>query len=93
VGIACCATGARGVSLSTACNWAWNIVIAQFVPVMQETMSWNIFSLFGGCCLVMTLFAHYNLPETKGMSLEAIQQYFGNLKRVSGGFESRSLLK
>eukprot|EP00039_Didymoeca_costata_P006003 m.86705 g.86705 ORF g.86705 m.86705 type:complete len:494 (+) comp13066_c0_seq1:116-1597(+) len=70
----------RGVSLSTATNWAWNIVIAQFVPILQDQLQWDLFSIFGGFCLVMTLFVCVFVPETKSMSLEEIQSYFNSGK-------------
>lgn len=52
--------------------------IAKFYQAMADNFGMYVpFAVFAVCCLLSTLFSHYCVPETKGKSLEEIQQ---NLK-------------
>jgi hypothetical protein len=67
---------AKAVSLATASNWFWNCVLAFAVPGLLEKISWKMYMIFGtfnGLALVhMFLCA----PETKGRTLEEMDEVF-----------------
>lgn len=52
--------------------------ISKFYQAMADNFGMYVpFAVFAGCCLLSSLFSHFYVPETKGKSLEEIQQ---NLK-------------
>jgi len=67
---------AKAVSLSTASNWAWNTGLAFAVPPLLKSINWKmymIFATFNGAALIhMFLTA----PETKGKTLEEMDEVF-----------------
>ena len=40
------------------------------VPYLQDTMQFNLYSIFGGFCVLMAAFTFYFIPETASKSLE-----------------------
>lgn len=68
------------MSLAAATQWLFNFVIAKITPIMLLEITWGTFLLFGCITLVASIWAALFLPETSGMSLEAIgKSYEGNL--------------
>lgn len=69
---------AKAVSLSTAANWFWNMVLAFAVPPLLWNISFKmyyIFAAFNGAALIhMALLA----PETKGYTLEEMDEVFNS---------------
>ncbi|KAK3303122.1 general substrate transporter [Chaetomium strumarium] len=67
---------AKAVSLSTAANWFWNMVLAFAVPPLLWNISYKMYYIFGAfnaaAFIHMTLFA----PETKGYTLEEMDDVF-----------------
>lgn len=68
----------RGVALSTASNWLWNAVIALVTPYMVHTnrgnMKSKVFFVWGALCLTAVAFSYFFVPETKGLTLEQVDQ-------------------
>ncbi|KZT52567.1 general substrate transporter [Calocera cornea HHB12733] len=71
---------AKGVALSTASNWFWNCIIAVITPYLVGTQPGDanlgpkVFFLWGSLCLTCLIFAIVLIPETKGLSLEQVDQ-------------------
>lgn len=69
---------AKGVALSTASNWLWNFVIGYITPYMVDPDEGNlrskVFFVWGGTCTLCVVFAYMLVPETKGLSLEQVDQ-------------------
>ncbi|KAI1211362.1 general substrate transporter [Annulohypoxylon truncatum] len=67
---------ATAVSISTATNWLWNMVLAFAVPPLFWSANWKMYMIFAACngaaCLHMGLFAH----ETAGLTLEEMDDVF-----------------
>jgi len=61
----------------TSFNWALAFLITQFIASLEEaiTIQWCFWS-FAACCFLGTSFVIFNIPETKGKSLDEIQDYF-----------------
>jgi hypothetical protein len=76
---------AKGVALTTASNFALNILIAQFTPVLRDALHFKLFVVFALFCLCMVVFVYIYIPESKGKSLE----YLG--KAFSGGVEKNKV--
>jgi MFS family permease len=69
---------AKGVALSTASNWFWNCVIGAIVPLMVDSEYGNlgpkVFFVWGAACALSATFAYLFVPETKGLTLEQVDQ-------------------
>ena len=65
----------RGVAVATAVNWGAAFLVSQSFLSLIEAMgiSWT-FGLFALFCGVAWIWIFYRVPETKGQSLEQIQQ-------------------
>lgn len=59
---------AQGLGFFT--NW----IVAIITPVLLAKSSYGAYFLFGGICLVSVLVLMLSMPETRGLSLEAIQE-------------------
>ncbi|CAM1508072.1 Fc.00g049200.m01.CDS01 [Cosmosporella sp. VM-42] len=71
---------ATNVAIGAATQWLFNFVIARTVLTMQETMGkagYGMFFMFGSFCAIMGTFVWFFVPETKGLSLEAMDDLFG----------------
>ncbi|KAK3936230.1 putative permease [Diplogelasinospora grovesii] len=75
---------ARLRSLNVACaaatQWLFNFVVARAVPTMLVTAGANgygTYLIFGSFCFSMFVFVWFFVPETKGISLEAMDKLFG----------------
>lgn len=68
----------RGVALSTASNWLWNTIIAVITPYMVNTdqgdLKSSVFFVWGSLCACAFVYSYFLIPETKGLSLEQVDQ-------------------
>jgi sugar porter (SP) family MFS transporter len=68
----------RGVALSTASNWLWNTIIAVITPYMvgknEGNLRSSVFFVWGGLCTIAFVYTYFLVPETKGLSLEQVDQ-------------------
>ncbi|KIY70206.1 MFS transporter [Cylindrobasidium torrendii FP15055 ss-10] len=68
----------RGVALSTASNWLWNTIIAVITPYMvapdRGNLKSHVFWVWGGLCGTCFVYAYLLIPETKGLTLEQVDQ-------------------
>jgi len=72
----------RCVGMTTVTNWIGNYIIAQFSPVLLESLGFGTFFVFGGFSAVGFAIALW-LPETKGLMLEHIGAIFDKKFGVS----------
>ncbi|KAK9419787.1 putative General substrate transporter [Seiridium unicorne] len=71
---------AMNVAQAAATQWLFNFVVARTVPTMIKNMGYlgyGTYFLFGSFCASMFFFAYFLIPETKGMSLEKMDELFG----------------
>ncbi|KAJ3101020.1 hypothetical protein HDU97_001720 [Phlyctochytrium planicorne] len=80
---------AKGTGIATMSNWTWNAIIAYAFPIVfkalnkQPTVYW-IFASFG---FAMGLWAFVGVPETRGKTLEEMDELFGSASNVAGSVE------
>jgi MFS family permease len=69
------------VAVAAATQWLFNFVVARAAPVMLITVGgptgYGTYFIFGSFCFAMVFFVYYLLPETKGISLERMDELFG----------------
>lgn len=76
------------VTIGAATQWLFNFVVAKAVPTMLATMGPNgygtylIFGCFGAS---MFVFVWFFIPETKGRSLESMDELFGGASEEMAG--------
>lgn len=67
---------AKGVGLAAATNWIFNFALAYFVPPAFRNISWRTYIIFGVFCFCGVVHAGLMFPETRGKSLEEIDELF-----------------
>ncbi|HSX11806.1 MAG TPA: sugar porter family MFS transporter [Chlamydiales bacterium] len=64
-----------GASLATCANWCSNLLVtATFLKMVEWIGARGTFSLYAACCLLSIAFVYFLVPETKGASLEMIEE-------------------
>lgn len=86
---------AKGVGVSAAGNWLFNLALALFVPSAFTNIQWKTYMIFGTFCLAMSVWVFLLYPETAGKSLEEIDYVFESKTpawkggKAGGTFEDR----
>ena len=76
---------AKALSLCTASNWLWNFGIGYATPYLVDSkpgsagLETKVFFLWGGLCFACTAFAYFFILETKGLSLEEVDELYANV--------------
>jgi len=68
------------VAIAAATQWLFNFVVARATPNMMATMGqggYGTFFTYGSFCFTMFIFVWFLIPETKGLSLEKMDDLFG----------------
>ncbi|KAF9366551.1 hypothetical protein BGX34_001096 [Mortierella sp. NVP85] len=68
----------KAVSLSTASNWAFNFILAYAVPPALENIQYKTYFIFAAFCVAMTIHVFFMFPETKGRTLEEMDELFNS---------------
>lgn len=68
---------ARGQALGSFTHWVWAAAVSWTFPIVAEASGGLPFVIFGAIMLVQVVAVAVLLPETKGVSLEAIQRQLG----------------
>ncbi|KAG0030155.1 hypothetical protein BGZ82_007545 [Podila clonocystis] len=69
---------AKAVSLSTASNWAFNFILAYAVPPALQHIQYRTYFIFAAFCVAMTIHVFFMFPETKGRTLEEMDEVFNS---------------
>lgn len=69
---------AKGASLSTASNWAFNWLVGELTPILQEYIEWRLYLVHAFFCVCSFLLVYFVYPETKGVHLEDMDSLFGD---------------
>ncbi|KAG0261849.1 hypothetical protein BG011_000612 [Mortierella polycephala] len=68
----------KAVSLATASNWMFNFVLAYAVPPALEKIQYRTYFIFAAFCVGMTIHIFFMFPETKGRTLEEMDELFNS---------------
>ena len=82
-------TRAMATSMAHGSNWLSNFLVALITPTLLANTSYGAYFLFGGCMFLTALVCVVFMPETRGRSLDEIDQAFhksrvGGLKGITG---------
>ncbi|KAL5099694.1 hypothetical protein RYX36_004021 [Vicia faba] len=72
-------TSVRGIciSLTTLTYWACTLAVTLTFPYLLQLLGLSgVFALFVGGCIISWIFVYMKVPETKGMPLEVIIEFF-----------------
>jgi MFS family permease len=67
---------AKAVSLATASNWTWNCILAFAVPPLLWSINWKMYMIFGTFNALAFVHMFLTAPETKGFTLEEMDDVF-----------------
>jgi SP family sugar:H+ symporter-like MFS transporter len=76
---------AKALSVTTATNWLFNWALAYATPYMVEStpgsanMGTNVFFIWGGCTAVGVVFVYFYIYETKGLTLEEVDEMYNTV--------------
>ncbi|KAJ3544452.1 hypothetical protein NM208_g3042 [Fusarium decemcellulare] len=77
---------AKALSITTATNWLLNFAIAYSTPYLVDVdhanMQSKVFFIWGGCCVVSILFGWLMVYETKGLSLEEVDELYSTINKA-----------
>ena len=79
---------AKCLSMTTASNWLLNWAIAYATPYMVNSGEGNanlqskVFFVWGGFCLICAFFVYFLIYETKGLSLEQVDELYAKTSKA-----------
>ncbi|KAL5453377.1 hypothetical protein PMIN06_005526 [Paraphaeosphaeria minitans] len=73
---------AKGASLSTATNWAFNWLVGEMTPILQEHIQWRLYLIHAFFCAVSFVIVWFIYPETANVRLEDMNSIFGDATSV-----------
>ncbi|MED6148535.1 Monosaccharide-sensing protein 2 [Stylosanthes scabra] len=87
-------TRVRGVCIAICALvfWIGNIIVTYTLPVLLSSIGLaGVFAIYAVACFISWIFVFLKVPETKGMPLEVITEFFAVGARVSRGASAKSL--
>ncbi|EEB05063.1 hexose transporter Ght2 [Schizosaccharomyces japonicus yFS275] len=73
-------------AVATSANWVWNFLISFFTPFITASMGFKYGYVFGACNLCAAIVIFLFAKETKGLSLEEINElYLSDIKPWQSG--------
>ncbi|KXL50304.1 hypothetical protein M433DRAFT_432936 [Acidomyces richmondensis BFW] len=74
---------AKGASLSTAANWAFNWLVGEMTPILQDLIKWRLYLVHAFFCAVSFVVVWFIYPETANVRLEDMNSIFGDASTVA----------
>uniref|UniRef100_A0A1N6MC20 Hexose transporter n=1 Tax=[Candida] hispaniensis TaxID=312227 RepID=A0A1N6MC20_9ASCO len=77
---------AKGVAVCAATNWLFNFVIAYATPYLVDKkpgsagLEAKVFFIWGACNFLCITFSYFFIYETKGLSLEEVDEMYAAIK-------------
>lgn len=68
----------KGMAIASAANWIWGFLIAFFTPFISNAIHFAYGFVFFGCLVFSFFFVFAFVPETKGLSLEEVDELYRN---------------
>ncbi|KAI8801840.1 MFS monosaccharide transporter [Cladochytrium replicatum] len=92
---------AKAMSMSTASNWLWNFIIGFITPYMVDAptpvapaanLGVKVFFIWGTTCALCFVYAYFMVAETKGLSLEQVDELYIRTTPVNSDKIRRELM-
>ncbi len=86
---------AKSLSMTTASNWLLNWAIAYSTPYLvndgpgNANLQGKVFFIWGGFCVVCMAFVYFCIYETKGLSLEQVDELYA---KVAHAYQSKGFV-
>ncbi|CAN6622831.1 hexose transporter Hxt15p [Trichomonascus vanleenenianus] len=71
-----------GITSAAATQWAFNFMISKVVPIGVQTLGWRLFLMFAIFNFVILAFTWFFIKETKGISMEEMENLFGSAAAI-----------
>ncbi|KAI5119962.1 hypothetical protein M0805_004342 [Coniferiporia weirii] len=68
----------KGMSIAASSNWMNNFIVGEVTPTMLTHIGFGTFVFFGTFSFLGGLFILFFVPETKGLTLEEMDEVFGD---------------
>ncbi|KAG0674632.1 hexose transporter hxt1 [Pichia californica] len=68
----------KGMAIASGANWIWGFLIAFFTPFITGAIHFAYGYVFFGCVIFAFFFVFAFVPETKGLSLEDVDELYSN---------------
>ncbi|KAK9321892.1 general substrate transporter [Lipomyces orientalis] len=81
-------TRAKSVAICAASNWLWNFGIGFATPYMVDSGPGNanlgakVFFIWGTCCFASIFFVYFLIYETKGLTLEQVDELYEKVPKA-----------
>ena len=69
---------AKGMAIANCANWIWGFLIGFFTPFITGAIHFAYGYVFFGCVVFSLVFVFAFVPETKGLSLEDVDELYRN---------------
>ncbi|KDR76257.1 hypothetical protein GALMADRAFT_139982 [Galerina marginata CBS 339.88] len=79
----------KGLSIAASSNWMNNFIVGQVTPTMLAHLSYGTFIFFGLFSLMGGFFVLFFVPETKGLTLEEMDDLFGGTQSLAAADQAR----
>ncbi|CCL98892.1 uncharacterized protein FIBRA_00899 [Fibroporia radiculosa] len=66
----------KGIALGSATNWVWNFLLSFFSPRIADDIGPLILLIFAGMLVFGFCYVYLFIPETKGLSLEEVDEMY-----------------
>ncbi|TCD70103.1 hypothetical protein EIP91_004832 [Steccherinum ochraceum] len=66
----------KAIALGSATNWLWNFLLSFFAPRIAGDIGPLILLIFFGMLVFGFVFVYFFIPETKGLSLEEVDEMY-----------------
>ncbi|KAG7722486.1 hypothetical protein KL949_000460 [Ogataea haglerorum] len=66
----------KGMGIAQSANWIWGFLIAFFTPFISKAIHFAYGFVFFGCVVFSIFFVFAFVPETKGLTLEEVDQLY-----------------
>ncbi|MBB6448767.1 SP family xylose:H+ symportor-like MFS transporter [Geomicrobium halophilum] len=66
----------QAMSIAVMCLWVANLIVSSTFPLLNDIMGGATFAIYGIITVIAMLFVWKVVPETKGKSLEEIEEFF-----------------
>ncbi|KAI1082007.1 sugar transport protein [Whalleya microplaca] len=76
-------TRSSAASLGQSCNWLANFVVALTTPVFVSTSTYGAYFFFASCSILCTVVSAIYMFETRGHTLEHIEQSYSEKQGIS----------